>query len=410
MKKRLQVVVAIVAAALMSTPATARAADAVLDWNAIAIAAGAPSPFHQARIMAITQLAVFEAVNAIEGGYQPYLGSLSVPAGASSSAAAIAAAHRVLKHYLPGRAVMLDDARAASLAAIPDGSAKDGGVATGEAAADAMIAARVDDGSAPAQFSLPDSTDPGVWQPTPTCSPAGGNFLQWREITPFGIANAADFYATPPPALSSNAYAKDFDEVKRVGRKVTSERPQDRTDVARFYAAASPAYVMNLAARQVATAQGHSMVQNARSLALINMAINDSLIASFGTKYQYNLWRPETAVRANPTTTEDNSWEPLIPTPCFPAYVSNHASGSYGGAEMLRRLYGGEGHAITITNASFPALVYQYTQFKEITADIDDARVYGGIHFRFDQEGGARLGRNVATAVYRGNLRPVTPE
>ena len=140
----------------------------MLDWNAIALSAAAPRPFHQARIMAITQLAVFEAVNSIEGGYQPYLGSLSVPAGASSSAAAIAAAHRVLKHYLPGSAVMLDNARAASLAAIPDGSAKDGGIATGVAAADAMIAARVNDGSAPAEFSLPDSTDPGVWQLTPS--------------------------------------------------------------------------------------------------------------------------------------------------------------------------------------------------------------------------------------------------
>jgi hypothetical protein len=140
------------------------------------------------------------------------------------------------------------------------------------------------------------------------------------------------------------------------------------------------------------------------------MAISDSLVASFGTKYHYNFWRPETAIRAaaadgNRKTDADAMWQPLILTPCFPGYTSNHASGSYGGAEVLRRIYGAGGHSITMSNPAVPGTVLHYTRFKQITADIDDARVYGGIHFRFDQEGGARLGRDVGAHVAARNLR-----
>jgi hypothetical protein len=409
MRKRFRAAIAIVAAVLLSAPSAARA-DVVLDWNAIAIGTPTGNPFNQARVLAATQLAVFEALNAITGGYEPYLGTVVAPAGASADAAVIAAAHKMLKHYAPGSAVMLDAARASSLAAIPDGAAKDTGVTVGEAAAAAMIAARTNDVSPVPEFYSPTSTDAGQWQLTPSCLAAGGTSLHWQNLVPFGIANAADFIAGPPPALTSNQYAKDLEEVKRVGSKTSLERPQDRSDVARFYAAASPAYVMNLAARQVAEAQGRSSIHSARALALINMAISDAAIASFATKYRYTLWRPETAIRNadlddNVKTEADLTWEPLIAAPCFPAYTSNHGSLSGGGAEVLRRVYGAGGHSIVMTNPNFPTIAYTYSEFHQITADIADARVYGGIHFRFDQEGGARLGREVGTAVYKGNLR-----
>ena len=399
------------AAALLFTPQIARA-DVVLDWNAIAISATGGNPFNQARVVAIAQLAVFEAVNAIQGGYEPYLGTVTAPGGASPDAAAVAAAHKVLKNYAPAAAAMLDAARAASLAAIPDGPAKTAGIATGEAAAAAMIAARFADGSAPPQFYLPTSAEPYQWQLTPGCSPAGGVFLNWKDVTPFGIADATAFRADPPPALTSTAYAKALNEVKRVGSKTSTERPQDRTDVARFYASSSPAYVMNMAARQLAEAAGDSLLDNARAFALINMAISDSAVASFSTKYFYTTWRPETAIHnadidGNPKTDADPTWEPLIVAPCFPAYTSNHGSLSNGGAEVMRRLYGAGGHAITISNPSFPTLVYHYSELRQITDDIADARVYGGIHYRFDQDAGADLGRAVGTAVYKNNLRAV---
>jgi hypothetical protein len=403
-----------IAGVLVCGPEAARA-DVVQDWNAIALsAAAAQNPFNQARIVAITQLAVFEAVNSITGEYQPYLGTIVAPAGASASAAAIAAAHDVLKFYLPGSAATLDAARATSLAAITNGPGKDGGITVGQAAAAAMIAARVNDGSAFPEFYTPSSSAPGEWQITPGC-PAGGVFLHWRNLTPFGIDNAENFRAGPPPALDSNEYAKDYNEVKRVGSHDSTERPQDRSDVARFFAASSPAYVMNLAARQLSAAQGRSLSHNARAFALINMAISDSFVASFGTKYQYTTWRPETAIHGGDTDGNSKTepvagWTPFIPAPCFPAYTSNHASGSYGGAEVLRRLYGAGGHSITLTNPAFPNYALHYAELKQITADIDDARVYGGIHFRFDQRGGARLGRDVATFVYLHNLRRVQAE
>ena len=242
---------------------------------------------------------------------------------------------------------------------------KSDGIATGVAAAAQMIAKRVGDGSSPPQFSLPASSDPGVWQLTPSCPVAGGVNFQWKNITPFGIPSVLrhqawveQFRPDPPPSLTSQQYAKDYNEVKRVGDLASNsaDRPQDRADVARFYAAASPAYVFNLAARQVATAQGRSLSHNARVLALINMASNDSLVASFEAKYHYYLWRPETAIRdrrtedINPRPQPDAAFKPYIATPCFPSYPSNHASGSTGRPRCSVCIYGNGGHDITMAN------------------------------------------------------------
>ena len=400
---------------LLAAPAIARA-DVVLDWNAIAVRTlitqplPGVNPFAQARFMAITQLAVFEAVNAIEGGRQSYLGTITPAPGATVDAAVVAAAHRVLVTYFssPANIAMLDGERAASLALIPNGPAKDAGIAVGEAAAQAMIAARTNDGSAAVPNYIPPAGLPaGAWQLTPGC--AGGVLFQWSGVRPFGIPNTADFILAPPPALTSNLYLKDLREVQRVGGVDSAHRPPDRADVARFYASVSPSWLANLAARQMATARGDSLVENAWALALINMAINDALIVSFATKYHYNLWRPVTAIHladddGNDKTTSDPRFTPFISTPCFPSYPSNHASGTNSGLEILRRVYGAAGHTITLTHPTLP-LTLEYSALKQISDDVDDARVYGGIHFRFDQVEGGRLGREVATSVYKQNLR-----
>jgi hypothetical protein len=394
-------------------------ADAVLDWNVIAVntaIANGQNPFAQARFAAIAQLAVFEAVNSITGEYRPYLGTIVAPPGASADAAAVQAAYRVLSTYFPGSASTLDNERTNSLATIPDGQAKDDGIATGEAAALAMIALRANDGSSPPQFKIPGPPVPGEWLATPSCpiinGIAVGVFFQWQYVTPFGIPSASEFLLDPPPSLTSNRYAKDYNEVMTVGSFDSSERPQHRATVALFYAASSPTLVFNQAAQQVAKEQGRSLSENARALALVNMAISDSLVASFLNKYHYNFWRPETAIHAgdadgNPKTDPNPSFVPFITTPCFPSYPSNHGSGSNGGAEILRRVYGEAGHSITLTNPTVPDVVLQYTSFKQITDDISDARIYGGIHFRFDQVAGARLGRAVGRALYKNNLRRV---
>ena len=416
-----RVCISITLVALLACSPIAARADVVLDWNAIAVStlvSQGQSPFAHARFLAIAQLAVFEAVNAITGDYKPYLGTVVAPVGASADAAAVAAAYQVLKNYFP-LAPNLDPAYAVSLAVIPNGSAKSGGIATGQAAAAQMIALRLGDGSSPPQFSLPASIEAGVWQLTPSCPAAGGVGVQWQNITPFGVPSVpgshawiAPFAPGPPPALTSTRYARDYNEVQRVGNVSSdlTERPQDRADVARFYAAASPSVVFNLAARQVAAAEGSSLSENARALALLNMATNDSLVASFWTKYRYNLWRPETAIfegnlDGNARTDADPTYVPYILTPCFPSYPSNHGAGSNSAAEVLKRVYGAGGHAITMAIPAVPGVTLHYTRFNQITDDISDARIYGGIHFRFDQEAGADLGRDIGTYVYKHNLR-----
>jgi membrane-associated phospholipid phosphatase len=405
-------------ATLLFGPAVAKA-DPVLDWNVIAVdtaVANGQNPFAQARFGAIVQVAVFEAVNAITGDYRPYLGSIVAPHGASANAAAIEAAYRVLSTYFPHSAPTLDPARSSSLASIPDGQAKIDGIATGEAAANALIALRANDGSSPAQFKTPGPPVPGEWQATVSCPMengiASGIAFQWQNITPFGIRSAKEFLLEPPPALASNKYAKAYNEVMTVGSLDSTERPPDRSDVATYYAATSPTQAFNQAAVQVAQEQRRSLSENARALALINIAISDSLVASFLNKYHYNFWRPETAIRAGDTdgnrkTEPDPNYVPFIVTPCFPSYPSNHGSASNAAAAVMRRLYGEAGHSMTLSNPAVPTIVLQYTSFRQITNDISDARVYGGIHFRTDQDAGALLGLAVGKAVYKHNLRPV---
>ena len=393
-------------------------ADVVLDWNVIAVntaVANGQSPFAQARYAAIVQLAVFEAVNAVTGDYRPYIGGIDAPRGASADAAAIQAAYRVLITYFRS-STSLDAERANSLASIPDGKAKIDGIATGEAAANALVALRANDGSSPPQFKTPGPAVPGEWQATPSCpivnGIASGIAFQWQNITPFGVRSAKEFLLAPPPALRSNKYAKTYNEVMTVGSLDSTERPPDRSDVATYYAATSPTQAFNQAARQVAQEQRRSLSENAQALALINMAMSDSLVSAFFNKYLYNFWRPETAIRAggtdgNPKTHADPNFQPFIVTPCFPSYPSNHGSAANAAVAVMRRLYGEAGHSMTLSNPAVPTIVLQYTSFSQITNDISDARVYGGIHFRTDQDAGALLGLAVGKAVYKHKLRPV---
>jgi hypothetical protein len=396
---------------LLFSTAALSSSDPVLEWNAMMVSTTAgQNPIVQARFAAITQLAVFEAVNAIHKDFDPYLGTITAPSTASTEAAAVAAAHRVLKNYFPASAYTLDAARVKSLRGIADGIRKQQGIAVGEAAAAAMIALRADDGSAPPEFYLPTSTEPGEWQLTPSCPPAGGVLLHWRNVRPFAIETTDQFRSAPPPALTSKRYLRDYWEVKLVGGVDSRFRPQGRADVAHFYAATAPVPVWNAATSQVAAAQGRSMSESARALALVNVAISDAQAAVFETKYHYNFWRPETAIRAgntdgNPLTRGDPDFKPLVTTPCFPSYGSGHGSSGSAARAVLERMFGARRHFVTLSNPTVPGVVLQYEAFRQITRDIDDARIYGGIHFRFDQVAGAQLGRDVGAYVHRHTLR-----
>jgi hypothetical protein len=398
----------VVATLLFAT--VAASADVVLDWNAIMqTTVNTTFPFVQGRSAAIVQLAVFEAVNAIAGGYQPYLGTITAPPGASPDAAAIVAAHDTLVALYPASAANLDAQEALSLLAIPDSQSKVDGVAVGQEAAVAMLTLRANDGSSAVVGYTP-GNNPGDWQPTP---PAFLPALSpgWGQVTTFGIKSGSQFRSAPPPVLNGGRYAQDYNEVMLKGDVNSTVRPQDRTDVALFYRA-SAVQILNEAARLVSATQGKTLAQNAHDLALLNMAICDGLISSMETKYFYNRWRPVTAIRFgdtddNPKTDVNATWLPLVGTPPFPSYPSAHASSSGAARRVLEYVYGRSGFAVDLTSPTAPGVVLHYTAWKQITDDIDDARIYGGIHFRSDQQAGAEQGSKVGIYIITHNLRPV---
>jgi hypothetical protein len=395
--------------------ADATTSDAVvLEWNEIAINAILPNgpPFTAARFMTIVQLAVFEAVNSISGKYQPYLGTVTAPAGASPEAAAIVAAHDVLVNYFPSQTVALGSRRDASLLAIPDGQPKTDGMAVGAAAAIAMIADRTNDGSAPPLVHLPTNFDPYEWQLTPSCT--GGVFKHWANLRPFAIESSSQFRSEPPPTLGSGVYAQDYNEVQAVGDVSSPNRPQDRTDVARLYAVAPGHYTWNYTLLQIASNRNDEITETARTMALMNMAINDAYISGFESKYVYRTWRPVTAI---PRGDEDGNkrtapgaFIPLIGTPCFPGYPSNHGTGSGAARTVLERAYRRFGHSITVSHPLAPGIVRNYTDLRVITDDVADARVYGGIHFRYDQDAGERQGHDVGQYVFNNSLKKLDDE
>jgi hypothetical protein len=384
--------------------------DVVLQWNEIAVTTiGTQPPFPSTRFMATVQLAVFEAVNAISGKYEPYLGAIFAPASASTEAAAITAAHGVLKAFFPAAGDTLDQQRDDSLAWLPDGQGKSDGIALGEAAAAAMVAERTGDGSTPAQFYLPTNSDPYEWQPTPSCPPAGGAFFHWGNVRPFGVLNSSQFRADLPPALSSGKYANDFNEVLELGDINSPNRSKHDAYVARIYAAQPPHQGWNSVARQIINTRNDDITDTARTLALMNMSLADAHITIFESKYFYRTWRPETAIpRAgedgNPNTAP-SAFTPFIATPCFPGYPSAHGVGAGAASRILWKAYGRH-HTVINSHPSVPGVVLTYYDLLDIVKAVSDARVYGGIHFRTDHDAAEHQGKSVAQWNLDNHLRP----
>jgi hypothetical protein len=401
------------------TAAAAPAGDAdVLHWNEIAVqAVGDMAPFPATRAMAAVQVAVFEAVDAISRRYRPYRGAIAAPPGASAQAAAIVAAHDTLAWLFPAQQRFVDQKQAESLAAIADGPAKDQGMAVGRAAAAAISAERADDGAQVPKFYTPGSAAPYEWQPTPTCAkpPASGRglFVHWQFVKPFGVESSAQFRADPPPALASDRYAKDLDELASVGGMASTLRHPDRARVATFYAAQPPHRGWNLVARQLAAEHGaDEITRTARTLAILNMSLSDAHITVFESKYHYVTWRPETAIAravdgGSRRAASEAPYQPFVATPCFPGYPSAHGAGGGAARTVLERAYGGRGHDIRLTDASAPGIVLSYSDLRTITDDVADARVYGGIHFRYDQDAGDRMGAAIGRYNDEHSLLPL---
>ena len=392
--------------------ATTARADAVTDWNVIAIrateTAGAAVPV-QTRAMSLVHAAVFDAVNAVERKYTPYAVDAAPLPQASAEAAAVAAAHGILERLYPLQKPIHDAALATSLARIPETDARVQGARLGQEVAERLFALRKDDGAA-AQVPYQFSSGPGVYQATPpmNASPA---LPQWRFVRPFVITGSTQFAWPGPPPLGSAAFARDFNEVKRLGGRTRLERTNEQTAVA-IHWAGSEVPPFNAVARAAAASRGMSLVDSARLFALLNMAMADSLVAGFEAKYAVNYWRPITAIRnaglaANPAVVADPSWEPLLVTPPHPEYLSAHCLGAGAAVAVLQQVLEGDSLA---TSYVFPPLgvLLRWTTFSQLAKEVEDARVWGGIHYRTSVEHGTQVGRQVGDYAVRTALRPRT--
>ena len=405
---------AVVAAAVVScsvTPYAMSTDSAVMEWNQIALAATVTAdqgPLPQSRSMTIVQVAVHDAVNVITGRYSTYRSYAAAPAGASSDAAAIAAAHDTLVALFPAQSLGLDAARDASLAA-RGLTATDPGIGIGENAASAILAARTGDGASVAQFPYTASGAgaPGIWVPI---GPAPALLPGWGSVTPWVIESGSQFRPDAPPSLDSGRYARDYNEIKAIGSLTSTTRTAEQTEIARFWLA-TPSAIWNGVARRIVDALGLDASDSARTFALMYLSTSDAGIACWDAKYVYNHWRPLTAIRngdvdGNDATAADPSWTSLFPAPQHPEYISGHATNSSAMAATLAFLFGDNpGITIVATSPMNPTFPRQWTTFSQGVAEVVDARVYSGIHFRTSDQVGARVGRQVAQVVVHHALR-----
>jgi hypothetical protein len=370
--------------------------------------------------MTYVQAAVYNAVVAIEGRYQPYGFSLFAPDGASPDAAVAQAAHDTLSYYLApwltaAQVSQLDGWLSDSLAAIPDDQSKTDGVSVGRAAALGIIAIRTNDGRDGAEGNFGTGpVSPGVWVLTP--GPFTFAQTPWlATMHPFMLQSTSQFRPGPPPSLHSSTYAHDLNEVKAYGSATSTVRSADQTKVAYFWNA-NAINQYNDAMRGVVTQHGLDLVDAARLLAQGNMTIEDAGMACWDAKYHYLFWRPITAIQnagidGNPATDADPSWAPLLATPNHPEYPSAHGCVTGAFSEFLSRFLGTSHIDLTIKGAEGGATSLTATQHFDTTDDmrdqIVDARIWIGFHYRTSVEVGLDLGQKVASYDFRRNFRPV---
>jgi hypothetical protein len=421
---RAKFVVLILLAAL-AAPSVARA-DAVSDWNVIAsgaiiASAGQPPPV-SALSFAMVQGAVYDAVNAIDRGHQPYLIAPAANPWDSKDAAAATAAFRVLAVLFPGQLATLQpvyDAYIAALADQPVG-AKAAGIAAGEAAAAAMLAARANDGRGGGPGTLV-GTIPGVWRPTPPF------FAQdpapWvANVRPFLVPDAEMLRTDGPNALTSAAYAEDLNEVKELGSLTSATRTPDQTDAAIFWQDHALA-LWNRIFRTLASSRGLDTVENARMLAMENLATADAYIGCWNDKYHWNFWRPITAIReadsdGNPATTADPNWTPLfspatpvvgpppLVTPPFPDHPSGHTCVAGAITKTLQNFFGSDRVTFSVVSNK-SGTRRSFDRFHDALKENINARVWAGIHFRTADVQGAVLGKKVAHYLHKHYFEPV---
>jgi hypothetical protein len=393
--------------ALLTIPSMA-AADAVTEWNEIALAtatAGKHGPLDASRTTALVHAAIFDAVNAVEGRYAPYKVKVAAPSGASADAAAVAAGHAALVRLYPAQKDALAAAYAKSLARLPEGSARTDGIAVGEKVGAELVTLRANDGVSAPNLYRP-VTSPGVY--VMTVLPVGWH---WGKVTPWVLERGSQVRPGPPPALTSSEWVRDCKEIAEVGGKKSTARTAEQTDIARFWSVVGPAS-WDPVLRAVAAAPGRTLIQNARLFALAEMAAADAYIAVFEAKYLYNLWRPITAIRNADThgggaMPRIPDWEPLVDTPLHPEYPCAHCITSAAVAAVLEAELGPTLPEITMTSTGAPGVVRRWTTAKAYTDEVSVARIYGGIHYRTSAVVGQAMGRQIGELALRNYLRPV---
>jgi membrane-associated phospholipid phosphatase len=386
--------------------------DMVLRWNELTLAAirreSTPPPV-AARNLAIVHASIFDAVNEITVTCRRFRVQIRPLPGASPEAAAAAAAHRALVALYPRLQATWDQALAESLAGLPDGDGKLFGRDLGIFVADRMLAWRSDDGM-DRSVSYDPQAAPGVWQRTP---PGFAEPLlpQWRHLTPFAVDHGR-IAVKDPPRLTDPEYTTAFKEVKQLGRADSKTRTKEQTEIAEFWAdgagTSTPPGHWNQIARTVARKRGTSLAENARLFALLNLALADAGILCWDCKYKLAYWRPVTGIQnadqdGNPDTDADRAWTPLLTTPPFPSYVSGHSSFSGAGAAVLADVFGDK-VAFETTSEGLPGVTRSFKSFWAAAAEAGQSRIYGGIHWQFDNTEGLAAGRALARLVCRGYL------
>ena len=382
-------------------------ADVITDWNERTVAFVTPRmvPAAGQRVVAIVQVAMFDAVNSIERRYRPYLVQLPASATASKEAAAAAAAGMVLVGLHPQAASELKDAMAAYLATIPNNDAKSDGIKLGEAVAAKILEARTKDGSEAPDAYRP-MTAPGVYIPTPITVSS-----TWPNIKPFAITSQAQFRPQAPVPLKSEQWAADYNEIKALGDRNSTKRSARQTEDARFWLITGSQSTDPIA-RQLVAAKKMSVIDSARFMALVSVAAADAAIAVMDAKYHYNFWRPITAIRNgdnddNPATERDATWQPIDNTPMHPEYPCAHCIISTAVAMAMElALETADVPEVVMTSPTAPGVTHRWTNLHAYADEVAYARIWAGFHYRFSVQVGQQMGRKIGQHVVQNVMQP----
>ena len=389
--------------------------DVVLRWNDAALAAikaeKTPPPV-AARNLAIVHAAIYDAVNAVYHTHEHFHQRASALAGSSPEAAAAVAAHWSLISLYPRQTRFFDSVLDATLAGVPEGASKRDGVTLGHAIADKILAWRKGDLATRTSAYAPTPVL-GRWQPTPA------DFKppllpQWAAVTPFALRGGAALRPAGPPAFTSKEFAAAFREVKELGGVNSTSRTREQTEIARFWAdgegTVTPPGHWNRIAATVATARHLSLAENSRLFAMLNVALADAAIACWDCKFHFDFWRPVQAIRVadrlnNPELTADPNWMPLLPTPPFPAYSSGHSTFSGAAAAALEKFFGTDAVSFSSTSDGLPGVTRSFKSFRAAADEAGMSRIYGGIHWQFDNSDGLELGKQIGEQVAMAHFR-----